>query len=437
MSSVSTLIYQFLQTKFGDLDWEQGSVLRELVAEPIVGLAEQATQAVNAVYNSLNISALLDNPEAHSDAIDTLFAFMGLSEPSPTYSTGKVRLLISNNNPFTIPAGASFYYNDSSVSVPTTVDVGPDGRLKFTQLGYNTYAVDVDVSADAIGTSLGEGTELTWSLSNPAVYSATVQSAITGGVSRYTATQKINLIRQQLFPASLSCAEGFLKAINNYAANSAVDCLLSGEALQPTVKLYVKATEAPKTWQINVAGKSVGGNYTATFDGTGIAGVRGVVGGSILGTAWLGRNITITYSGDANAVVEVFGLPSLIDAQQALDNYTAHTGVVVDVQTPRLLQLEMFLPTSANMTNSDTINKLVGSVNGSLLNAAALGDASTQPIIMSAGGSLQGAGSYTLVDPLTGQKQTSIATINTTPFTDVSKPFAIYTTNDKITLQNA
>ena len=450
MSDLSTLLYQFLKNKFGDIDWDNGSVLRELVAAPIVALAEQATQAISVAYNALNISALLADPEGNSEAIDQLFSYLGLTTPTPTYATGSVRLLLTSPDSFIIPSGASFSYNNTILSVNNsyTVSVGAnttDSTLPITNVRYNVYQVIVPVTANTTGVSLAEGTELVWNMTNRAIYSATVYSAISGGSSDYTATEKINQIRQTLFPQSLSCAEGFLKAINNYASGLAVDCLISSARPQNAVELYVKTVQAPKVWQIAITGTPTGkdNEYSAVIDGTGISVVRSILepSAALTGVAWIGNTATVTWTNTtatANATLEVFGLPNLVTAQRALDKYTENMGIKILVKVPRLLEMSMYLPTTASTLSTEAISRVVSAINNSLLNATGLGDHTTSPILQASGISMQGAGTYTLRDMVYGNAQTSVATANTTGFANTDEPFAIYTSSDKITVsQNA
>lgn len=442
MSDITTLLYQFLKTKFGDLDWDNGSVLRELVAEPVVTLAEMATQAINTAYNAINISALLQAPEENAEAIDQLFDYLGLTATAPRASIGSVRLLTSSAADFIIPAGASFTYGDTVLTVVKQYNVKlntrNDNTLPLTSVGYDAYEVIVPVEGPVTGTSLSAGSALIWNLANNDIYSATVYSTITGNSSEYTATQKINQIRQYLYPTSLTCAEGFLKTINNYSEGLAVDCSVSTQYPATGITLYVKTAQGPGVWRIPVKGTPVDGGYQANISAIGVSRVRSVIGGTLESVAWSGRSATIVWSGDTSEVaVEVAGLKDLIDAQTAIDRYTDNTGIRVDVKPPRLLLLSMYLPTTAVSISTEAVNQVVSAVNNSLLNAAGLGDHTTVPILSAAGVSLQGAGTYTLEDIFSGNKQTSLATVNTTPFTAASEPFAIYTTSDKIvTAQN-
>ena len=385
MSEISTLLYQYLTTQFSKLDWKPGSVIRELVAEPMVKLSEQATAELNRVYDSIDIQRLLDNPEQYSDEITELFNTFGLSSPPASASTGFVQLLL-NVDPatagtysFTINDGASFTYEDVTLMVTANYTVSTttpttSNQLLLSHLQGTVYSVIVPVTSVNDGISLSEGTSLGWNGINADVYSATVYDQITGGVSTYTATQKINKIRQQLVPQSLTCREGILRAINEYSEDLAVDCLPVARSVSGGANIYVKTTA------INSPTEYI------------------------------------------NAV------------QLALDQYTGNLGIQFTVIAPRNLTLHMYLPTSAPL-NTVLRTQIADAVNNSLLNATQLGDATIAPIIAKAGITLAGAGSYMLIDNATDSARSSLSTINLTPFMSDGAPCAIYTSIDQITFK--
>ena len=97
MSNLSTLVYKYLSTSFAGLDWEQGSVVRELVAEPLINLAETVNTAINGAYTQLDIQGMLDNPGANAAAIDNLFNTLGLATPELKKPTGTVKIFTASD----------------------------------------------------------------------------------------------------------------------------------------------------------------------------------------------------------------------------------------------------------------------------------------------------------------------------------------------------
>lgn len=452
MTDIATLLYQYLRSQFSGLDWTQGSVIRELVAEPMVGLATQATTAVNNVYNSMDISVLETDPEGNADAIDQLFNTLGLVTPATTVASGVVRVLLTQDTAADvgIALGTNFTFEDVTLSVDQayTATVSPSaGQLKLQQVGYNTYAIDLPVVTTTGVGGLSEGTPLAWHGAPSSVYSASVYSAITGGVSPYTATQKLNLIRQRLVPRSLTCREGLVRTLNGETPDLVVDCLPKQQSTGGVVQLYTKTVAAPQVWKITATASPVyesssyTGKYSATISNTGIYNIRQVTDSSaneitLESTTIDGRYTTIQYemltdTGDQSIELEVVGLQQLTDAQQVIDRYTANTGVRINVQPPRLLQLSIYLPTNGNI-NTTAMTDIVSAVNNSLLNASTIGDSTVTPILAKYNLTLNGTGTYTLQDYVTKKTLSSLSNINPTPFLTTMEPYAIYTSLDKI-----
>ena len=446
MSSVTTLLYQFLKKRFGNFDWGNGSVIRALVAEPVVELSEQAVSAINNVYTSLDIRALLDAPEEHIEDIDNLFDSLGLSIPTATISTGSVRLLLSSGASFGIPVGATFAYGDITLVTTDTYNVVTSPTLSndlgIQQVGADAYEVLVPVSSAATGVNLSEGAELTWAGITADIYSASVYSTITGGINDYTATQKINLIRQQLFPEAVTAQEGVLRAINAATPDLAVDCAFATTSPIGTTDIYVKTTAAPSTWQIEATATRVDDKYKVSIPLSGVARVnRAIVAGTsypIASTVRTARYLEITFiaenSGDAIAVtVEVFGLSTMPQVQDALDRYTANTGIQLIAQVPELLSLAIYAPISSGVITNDAITAVVAAINTSRLNATGIGDSGIHALLVDQGVTTTGSSTYTVSRYLGGSTKSNLGTTDASLLISGVKPYALYSHNNQVT----
>lgn len=435
MSSITTLIYQYLRDRFSKLDWAPGSIIRELVAEPLVGLSEQANTTINNVYTSLDISELLANPEVHADEIDQLFKSLGLTNPTTQNSSGAVRLLVTGGDSFQIMSGTSFVYEDTVLGVTgnftATLTPSAPTDLPLMQVGVDSYEVIVPVSATSGICGLSEGTELTWSGISANVYSASVYSNITGGRNAYTATQKINRIRQYLAPQSLTCREGLVRTFNYNNPELVVDCLPTRNGSLGAVELFVKTSAAPSTWRINAtAVRQSSGYYQVNIPATGIAKIKTINGATPVSVDISDRVLTAVYPSDGSAdtedaAVEVFGLADAVTAQQAVDQYTENTGVRFNVRTPRLLEVSMYLPVSGAISTT-ALNAIVTAVNNTLLDSNAIGDTVVRNILADYNITLSGTGVYTLRDYETGRTVSNVGTINATSFSRTTKPVAVY-----------
>ena len=446
MSNLSTLVYKYLSTSFAGLDWEQGSVVRELVAEPLINLAETVNTAINGAYTQLDIQGMLDNPGANAAAIDNLFNTLGLATPELKKSTGTVKIFTASDEDLQIPASSLFTYQNftfnSEGSLMAVRNPTQAGEIKLHQVGINAFYAIVPVVSTDYGVNLGAGTELTWNNLGPGVYSVVVDSAITGGVGSYTPAQQINAIRQQLFPLALTCRESVLAAINYYLPDSAVDCMFDTN-IGSIPSLYVKTSAMPQTWTIAVPAnttKTEGGGadqrtvYSTTIQSTGIIAVLGINEDPTL-TDFITLNKASSIEIKANVQidnVQVYGLQNIGAVQSVLDRFMTGTGVALRAVAPIALELNIDVPISDGSVTNDLLNRLSTAVNYSLLNTGTVGDGTITPILTAAGLTPAAAGTYTLTNPITGERTQALVSCNAAPFMQTGKPYAIYTSVDRI-----
>ena len=444
MSAIATLLYKYLRTTFSKLDWELGSVIRELVAQPIVKLAEYATATITSAYNKIDIAYLLEAPEENKEAIDTLFNDLGLATPSTTRSSGTVQILTTSYDDFAIPLNTVFTHDTISVvtnnTYKATLTPQESSDLQLHQIGVNAYAVEVPVVSVSDGVCLAVGAELEWSQLGTDIYEAKVYSAITGGVGAYTPTEKINLIRQQLFPESVTCAKSLLRTINKAIPDSVVDCVFAQNNGTASSDIYIKTTALPESWFVTAKSTAVDANTRkAIIDGTGINKVISVNGTSIDSTyvTHEGRSLIITYAGTTElAKIEVSGLKTAADIQTVLDNFTANTGTVFNVVVPRILQLSIVLPIGGDSLISSSINKITAAVNGSNIDPTNIGDNTLRATLAEQGSTLLAAGTYILTDISTGKTCSSLGSANVGQFTESKKPAVVYTASNLIGTTN-
>ena len=446
MSNITTLIYQFLNQTLGKLDWRPGSVIRELVAAPVVALSETAVASVNDVYNQLNIEMLLQDPENNAEAIDKLYDTLGLTETTGTRSTGSVQIFVEGSKSFQIPSGTTFFYDDigltttDSYTATTTPHADNAAEIALVPVGVSAYMCIVPVSSITDGVNLSEGLDLSWPSLGADIYSAKVYETITGGQGAYTATQKINRIRQQLFPIGLSARESILRCINNASPDLAVDCMITSNAPTGTAGVFVKPTAAPKTWEISAevaADANSADSYMVTIPATGVWKVKTVNGQGNFNVTIGDRLMTIRYASSeeqpSTVPVVVFGYPSLVEAQEILDDYTENTGLRINIYAPRPLLLSMRLPVTGTGAAS-LYDSIVGAVNNSLLNATTLGDTMVDPLLAAAGINRRSSGTYILEDMCSLEAKSALASIDPSVFLTGRSPYAVYTMFDKVSL---
>ena len=439
MSIIGTALYKFLASTFGGADWKQGSIVRELVAEPIVGLTDEASAVVNAEYAKLNINTLLEDPTSYSTEIDDLFSELGLSAPTPSQSAGTIRLMLSDYTDIVLTAGTVFSYED--INLRTTAQLKltlfpAAGDIQIKQIGIDAYEALVPVVSDTTGAALRAGAVLTWSGLPASVYEVSVASAITGGIGAYTPVQKINRIRQQMFPIGLTCAESLLRALNYIQPESAVDCAFAPQSTGGRVKAYVKTTSSPETWKITLSSTQKSGTTRQVVVPS--TGIDSLV--SIDSVPYSAANVKIEkqprqwiveYTGAStpeplDVTLEVYGLRELQTLQDSLDSFTQGTGITFDLYVPILLDCSVYLPVNKNSLSSAVVNTIVTAINGTGLNTSRVGDALVRPFLTDAGITMLGTGTYSLGRAVTGEARSAQTAANASPFTDNNTPYAIY-----------
>ena len=439
MSEISTLLYKYLNQNFGEQNWELGSVIRELVAEPVVDLSDRAVAAVNDVYSRLNIQELVRAPEEHKDEINDLFSVLGLSTPSTTKSHGTIRLLTSSYDSFQVPVNTTFTYNDVTVQTTDTYNAtiipSEAGDVQLKQIGVDAYAVDIPVESVLDGVTLSANTDMSWSQLNSPIYSARLISALTGGIGAYTAAEKINAIRQTLFPSTLTCSKSLLASLNANVPQSTVDCVFATQHRGTATDVYIKPTSLPERWAITAESTEVDANTrTVTISGVGVAEILSINGRMVDSTAIkrVERDLQITYADTtASATIEVLGLQTLASLQKTLDDITYGTGVLFNLLVPRILMLSCYLPVSGAIIVTTT-NTIVQTVNNSIINAVNIGDSMINAALSAQGLSLRGTGTYTLTDISSGVTKTGKGTVDANGFETSDKPFIIYTAQNLI-----
>ena len=446
MSTIGTALYKFLARTFSGVDWQQGSIVRELVAEPIIGLSDEASSVINNEYAKLNINTLLSNPTEHSTEIDELFADLGFESPTPTQSTGTVRILTTAYTDITLATGTMFTYENTILRTPDQfrLTLFPQGNndIQITQIGIDAYEAIVPVQSAATGVSLAAGTPLEWTGIDNSIYEVSVADAITGGIGTYTAVQKINLIRQRLFPVALTCAQSVLRTLNYLVPNSAVDCLFAEQSTGGKTKVYVKTTGAPTTWKVTADSQAVSGSTREVrIPSVGVDRVVSVNGVQLpsasVSVENIGKQLLITFSGTSvETAIEVYGLPQLPELQAAVDSFTRGTGIDIELLTPTLLDSSIYLPVTGGPVPTTLIADIVTAVNGTLLNTTLVGDTLTRPLVADAGLTMSGTGTYTLKSAENDGVRSATTASDPDPFRAGNKPYAIYTYINSVAVVN-
>ncbi len=254
----------------------------------------------------------------------------------------------------------------------------------------------------------------------------------------YTATQKINLIRQYLFPQALTCREGVLRILNTCVPNSAADCLFANYNGGGTTGVYVKTTNTPETWAVKLPVVGEGASRYIIVPATGVYQVLGVndTAPTIISRSHREIVLKAPHGANTTATVTLYGLRTLPALQAALDDFTTNTGMTIDLLVPRLFELSIYSVITGGTINTEGMCSVVDAVNNSPLNASNLGDATLRGTLLNQGLNQSAPGTYTLLDTKSGTVHSSLAVMSAQSLPTGNVPYAVYTHLNRVEITN-
>lgn len=460
--SLSTIIFQELRTAYPSVDWEVGSVIRELIAEPVATLGNLADQYVNEAEQRLNLSAILNNPSQYTTELNLWMDRLGLSATRNRAAAGTARLMMTKLSvPVSIMEGTILFWNDVQlmVSETTTWFVSEDGESNvLTYRGPNAYEAVIPVTAyDQSNLALSEGTPLNWPDAPNSVYDICVGSAITGGRVEMTDAEKAAAIRDVLFPPSFSGEYGMNAALRRrlpLVVNS-VKPSRKTDSTVGQVPVYVKTINAPEVWDIKTTCYQDRQDVVCTIDGTGVYEVVDVY--NRYGVPHAFQYSMSQTTGDAGSTVRVVldsveantdvkvrvrGLKTLSAVQTVFASEEASTPYTFLSKLPAIVRVDIELHVAAGDTVTDDIqNELQTYISSLPLGTDALNDSTLTVFLRERGITLTSATFYTARVLYGDSPRTVTATggisLNGLLMTAAAKPIAVYCFNDGITVTYA
>lgn len=367
MSNISDFIFNSIKSKLPEVNWSIGSLVRELIATPIIKVTESASTALMEQINATNVHRFTDNPEDYKNEIEQTFYDLGFEEAEPTDSTGVITIYTDTADVLPVFSGTLFHYNDYNVY--TTKDAFPalgnsGNEPRFTQmrkLGVNSYAFDIPVSSAFVNVHLSEGTSLSWDEAPSYVYNVKVTSAVSGGADATSLKDKAEIIKDYLAPAIIPLNDSITKILKNNLPSIVVDAKYADNSSN-TSYLCVKTKKSPSTYNRTVNAYRIGdGIYQLTYKEPGIINLVGlyineeplqVLSHSVSNNV---INATFSFKGDAVELVTVKlrGLEDLQAVQLFLDGYTAGSPYRIEVKAPNVLYLGCQFSCSGDLNSTD------------------------------------------------------------------------------------
>ena len=456
--SLSTVIFQELRTAYPAVDWDVGSIVRELIAEPVATMGATVDQYIRTAEQQLNLAAILQDPAQYSDALDLWMDRLGLTATKNQPAAGTVRLMMRKpSTPIAIMAGTVFLWNDAQLTVAETTkwsaSVDDDASV-LVYRGPDAYEATVPVVAyDQSNVALSEGAPLNWPDAPNVVYDICIGSAITGGRIEMTDAEKAAAIRDVLFPAGYSGEYNMNAALRRrlpLVVNS-VKPWRKSDSTVGQVPVYVKTVNAPEVWGIATTCEKHNNAAVCAIDGTGVYEIVEVANQygitydfkcaqeQLTGDAHSTIQITVIgASANTPLTVRVRGLKTLSDVQAVLSGEESSTPYSFMSKLPAIVQIDMELHVAPGTTVSDEVqNELQTYISSLPLGTDALNDSTITVFLKNRGITLSTATLYTAKILYGDAPRTVTATgglsINSL-LTTATRPIAVYCFNDGISV---
>lgn len=211
-NSLFNTVLASVKERMPGISWRVGSLVRELLVQPLVHIGEIIDDYVNKREKLADIFAALDNPDENEDVLDYWITELGLTKDTNSTSetsSGLVGLIIKGYDKVEIPANSVFSWGDNLLLRSSSfVEIDPRTPSTYkAQLVNGVVVADIPVVVDDSTIGLvGVGTKLNWSEAPDSVIDIYVSSPIQATTSALSAQAKATLIRSLLTTPSM-CGE--------------------------------------------------------------------------------------------------------------------------------------------------------------------------------------------------------------------------------------
>lgn len=457
--TLRTIIFQELRARYPDVDWTLGSTIRELVAEPVAELGDIASQYIAEAESRLDILKMLDNPTQYADAINDLAKKLGIVSPETVSATGTVRILLDSvPSVLVIAKGTQFTWG--TVRLTTTAETRwsygtnlTDGVSSLVMLGPATYQAEVEVVSNETGElALASGAPVNWLNAPRYVYDCRIGSAVTGGRVSYTLTEKAEMIRDIMFPASYNGALGIKTSLRRAMPLVVRDVVVGDKPTNKpgTVSLYVQTMRAPEQWSVTGTAKQIGTGIGLQLSLPGVYKITDVYddvnaeatfSASVDGSTWTIMLPNETEAGGSFSI-SCEGFEDYSDVQTLLYNESKNTPYTFTLDTPTVavISLDLVLSASREVTaSSAAVVALQRYISSLPMNTYMLDDVTIERVLSPYGISLGASTLYTatIITATETRTRVNAGSINLQDIMYASsKPVIMYCFNDGMTITN-
>lgn len=440
---ISNFVFSYLKEKLPTINWNIGSAVRELIAQPIVTATERANQALNTQINAISVQAFVNDSVNYEEEINNTFSELGLSDNNVTISTGTVTILTHNAKPDPVYKNTAMYYNDQVVIVaddtyPSLVNTEKSGFTQLRQIGYNSYMFEVKVQASTNNTYLANNTPLIWDEAPSDVYDIFVSSAVSGGRLEMTLEEKAKCIQDYVAPRTLTLNDGIAKHLRSALPDTLVDAKYASDIFDNRRSyLYVKTVKAPGNYFKQITGyKDSYGLYNLQFKEVGIISVIAafkdheqvnihqlqIVNNDVYCTLEYDGELTESFS------IQIYGLEDSHKIQEFIDGYTVGSPFDIEVKAPSTFSLNIDFSYTGQELSDQQLKEICNKVQFTGLNVL-FNDTHLQSILKPYGAILKDTSVYTLTSPDgSSYKQKYSPAVYSTK----ANSYAVYTSIDKV-----
>lgn len=264
MSNLFNTVLQTLKDRLPNTSWKVGSLVRELLVEPLMYIGKAVDDKLAEIIKTENLSAALADPLNNEDALDVWMSRLRINVPEPRQASGTVHITFTGSEILTISSGTVFTWGDN-IRVRSTkfVEVNPlvpSDSLRQLAGGFYVVEVPVETTENASYT-LSCGAKLNWTEASNRIMDICVNTPINGGIAGLTAAEKARLITAKLESSNMCGEQSILNALINEFGSAVCSIRLesrvrTGDSL--CVPIYVKQSTPASHNKITLTKKSTG-----------------------------------------------------------------------------------------------------------------------------------------------------------------------------------
>lgn len=286
-----------MSTRYPGMLTKPGSAIRELLVRPLAYLGAWFRRNVSETLEKTSLTYLSASQLTENETADEIAANYFVARRAGARSKGAITIVMKSAV-LDIPAGASFSADGSSLNVERRVVCTGKEYKTTNNIQYvpvfpydtenNLFTATIPVVASTAGSlEIAEGVSATWNFVNSLLVSASLTSAVTGGVDDETDASLMERARYNTASAGIGSYYGLRKKLDQAPVTVTGLNLLAGEDallyrarfnttnINPGgyVDCYVKTQTQRSTATVTAACVS---DSSATFQDTAHAGAYGV-----------------------------------------------------------------------------------------------------------------------------------------------------------------